>query len=128
MMENVIFFYLILGIIFILMNFPTPQIYLGLLIFFIFKWIFNYRKCSISWLECKIRGVRREKGYLNIFLDSIIDIRNTNNIYIIYLISLFIIIYELIYKKRFYDIFSYRLPRDPPFIIDPPVQLPTTKL
>ena len=128
MMENVIFFYLILGIIFILMNFPTPQIYLGLLIFFIFKWIFNYRKCSISWLECKIRGVKREKGYLNIFLDSIIDIRNTNNIYIIYLISLFIIIYELIYKKRFYDIFSYRLPRDPPFIIDPPVQLPTTKL
>ena len=106
MIDKIIFFYLLFGLLLILINISVPQIYLGILVFFTFKWIFNYRKCSISWLECKIRGVEKKDGYLNNFLDNIIDIRNTNNIYYIYIISFFILIYELIYKKRIYDLTS----------------------
>ena len=106
MKDKIVFFYLFIGLLLILINISVPQIYLGILFFFTFKWIFNYRKCSISWLECKIRGVEKKDGYLNNFLDNIIDIRNTNNIYFIYIISFFILIYELIYKKRIYDLTS----------------------
>lgn len=112
MIDKLIFFYLIIGLLFIFINIPIPQVYLGFLIFFTFKWVFNYRKCTISWLECKIRGVEKKNGYLNYCLDTIVDIRNTNNIYIIYIVSFGIILYELIYKKRIYDILHLSSPTE----------------
>ena len=47
-----------------------------LLITFTVKIIINYRKCTLSYLECKIRGVKQEEGYLNDFFNRIFDIRN----------------------------------------------------
>ncbi|AUF82641.1 hypothetical protein TetV_559 [Tetraselmis virus 1] len=52
-----------------------PQWYIGLLLFGGFKIIFNYRKCTISYIECKLRGVKKEQGILNSFLDGIINLR-----------------------------------------------------
>ena len=39
--------------------------------------IFNLRKCTFGYMECKIRGVKRDKGYINNFLDGIVDHRNS---------------------------------------------------
>lgn len=40
-----------------------------LCIFLMLKWIFNYRKCTFGYLECKIRNVKREKGIINNFCE-----------------------------------------------------------
>lgn len=55
---------------------PVPEWYLMLSLYLGFKWIFDYRKCTLSYLECKLRGVPREEGYLNRFLDELVDLRN----------------------------------------------------
>ena len=42
-----VYLYLIIGLLSIYFKKPLPRVYLGLLIFFVFKWIFNYRKCTL---------------------------------------------------------------------------------
>ena len=54
--------------------------------------IFNYRKCTISYIECKLRNVKKDHGYINNFVNQIIDIRETNSSIFIYIYA-FIIIY-----------------------------------
>lgn len=49
---------------------PIKQVAKILAIYFMLKWIFSYRKCTISYLECKLRGVPKEEGYLNSFLEQ----------------------------------------------------------
>ena len=104
MITSLIYLYLFIGLLCIYKTGNTPKYYIGILIFLTFKWIFNYRKCTFSWLECKIRGVKKEEGYLNNFLDNIVDIRYSKNIYIILIICFFIIIYELIYKGKYKEL------------------------
>ena len=72
------YLYLFLGYYFIYNNENINKNYLALLIFFSFKIIFNYRKCTISYIECKLRGVKKEQGYLYRFLDIIINLRYSN--------------------------------------------------
>ena len=103
----IIYIYLIFGIICIILNKSLPRVYLGLLIFFTFKWIFNYRKCTISRIECMIRNVEKEEGYLYNLLNDIVDVRYDNNIYIIIPICMIIIIYELYYKGRYKELFIF---------------------
>ena len=31
--------------------------------YFLFRWLTNYRKCTISFIECKTRGIKKEKGF-----------------------------------------------------------------
>ena len=37
--------------------------------------IFNYKKCTLSFFECKFRGVKKENGYLYRFMDKFINLR-----------------------------------------------------
>ena len=60
--------------------------------FFLFKWIFNYRKCTVSYIECKLRGVKKEEGYVNYIVNEIIDINKWKYKYIIYLFTIFVFI------------------------------------
>ena len=69
-----IYLYLLLGLYLIINNHKIPRLYLGLLIFFTFKWIFNYRKCTFSRIECIVRNVEKEEGYLYRLLETIVDI------------------------------------------------------
>lgn len=46
------------------------QWYMALLFFMYFKVLFRYDKCTISYIECKARGVPKTEGYLYGFLDS----------------------------------------------------------
>ena len=43
------------------------SIYLSL--FLLIKWIFNHRNCSFGYIECKIRNIKREEGYINKFCE-----------------------------------------------------------
>jgi hypothetical protein len=91
-----IYSYLLFGIYFILFNIKPPKLYIGLILFFAFKWIFNYRKCTISRIECLIRGVKKEEGYINRILNTIVDLRYDNNIYMIILLCIILLIHSII--------------------------------
>ena len=77
----------------IILNKSLPRVYLGLLIFFTFKWIFNYRKCTIGYLEVKFRDVSKEQSIIYKYLNKCIDIRKSNLVIILYFIAI-IVIYE----------------------------------
>ena len=62
---------------------------IGICVYLLFKWITDYRKCTFSFIECKmIRGVKKEEGYIYNFLEPIFDINTYENRYIIYVIVL----------------------------------------
>ena len=42
--------------------------------YFLFKWLMDYRKCTVSYIECKLRGVPKERGYLYRFLEAIFSV------------------------------------------------------
>ena len=85
--------YLIIGILYTFIDKYVPQQFTILIVFFMLKMIFNYKKCTISYLECKLRHVKREDGYLSSFIDHIVDLRNFKYKNIMYLIGLAIIMH-----------------------------------
>ena len=93
-----VYLFAIIGFSFIFMDENLPNWYMAIVLFFTFKWIFNYRKCTISYIECVIRKVKKEEGYLYRFLNGIVDIRYHNHIALFYLMSFFIITYHYFYK------------------------------
>ena len=99
----IVFLYLIPGIYFMILDTKMNEIYLGIIIFFTFKWIFNYRKCTISRIECLLRRVKKEQGYLYRFLNNLVDIRFKEEIKIIIPICILYILYNMIYKKQIFD-------------------------
>ena len=72
---------------------------LCLSLYFMLKWLTNYRKCTVSYLECKIRGVKKEQGYLYNILEEIFDLNQSNLKYLVYLFTIIILIinYNKIY-------------------------------
>ncbi len=72
---------------------------LGLVLFFTLKWILNYRKCTISYIEIKLRGVKKEKGLLYNFLNKCVDLRQNKIIYLLYLLS-FILLIDYFYSEK----------------------------
>lgn len=60
---------------------------IGICVYLLFKWLSDYRKCTFSYIECKmIRGVKKEEGYIYNFLEPIFDINKYENRYLIYVI------------------------------------------
>ena len=96
----IVYLFLFLGLILISNDINIPRTYIGLLLFFLIKLVFNYRKCTISYIECKLRKVKKEQGYLNSFLDQILDLRYTPHIYIMYFISAIILYYYFVVRKN----------------------------
>lgn len=47
-----------------------------LCLFFFFKWFTNYDACTLSYIECKLRGVKKEQGILYNFLKDLISIND----------------------------------------------------
>ena len=92
----IICIYFLVGIIYIFLKKELPRIYVAILFFFSLKIIINYRQCTIGYLECKLRGVKKGEGYLNQFMDLVIDIRYTNHVYYLLIVSFVILYYDLI--------------------------------
>jgi len=61
--------------------------------------LFNYKKCTFSYLECKLRNVKREDGFLASFLDHIVDLRNSKQKNVLYGISAVLIMHTEFIKK-----------------------------
>ena len=59
--------------------------------FLLIKWIFNYRKCTFGYYECKLRNVKKDKGYINNYCEHFGDLIYSEYNYIIFI--LFVIIY-----------------------------------
>ena len=95
---ELVYLYLIFGIIMSLNDIDLPGNYIFLILFFGFKWIFNYRKCTISYVECKLRGVKKENGYLYSLLKEIIDLRYSEHIYCIGLLCGLLLYYHFVIK------------------------------
>lgn len=68
-----------------------------LCIFFLVKWIINYRKCTVSYIECKLRGIKKEKGVVFNIMEDILDINKSNYKYLIYLFV--ILVFYFNFKK-----------------------------
>ena len=90
----------IILILVIIIDKTLPNWYISILIFFTFKWIFNYRKCTLSYFECLIRSVKKEDGILYNILEHSINIRNTNHIFLYNLLSFIILFHFFIIKKN----------------------------
>ena len=87
--------YMFIGIICIFYYENIPPWYFAITLYFYFKWIFNYRKCTISYIECQLRGVKKKDGYLFRLLEYIVDFRYNPNIYYILMFQSFILLFYL---------------------------------
>ena len=96
-----ILFYLIFGIYHFLINKEPDVIYTIILLYFTIKIIVDYRKCTLSYLECKIRNVKKEKGYINKFFDDLFSIRNETKEkrYLLLLLSIALSVYFVFIKN-----------------------------
>ena len=68
-------------------------------IYLLFKWVTDYRKCTISYIEIKLRNVEKEQGILYNFLEDLIDFNTCDYRYILYILIstlLFVNIYKLV--------------------------------
>ncbi len=95
-----VYTYLLYGILSIITKKHVSMLYLFLLLFCCFKVTTNYRVCSVAYLECKLRKIKREESIMNQFLDPIVDLRYTNHIYPLVILSFYILTYNFIYLRR----------------------------
>ena len=79
-----------------------PQWYIIILYFIVFRMVFDYNKCTISYIECKVRGVPKKFGYIYQFLQTINDLRNNSFVFYISIILAVIVTwkYFIIDKSR----------------------------
>ena len=96
--------YLLFGLYHMVYNLELDPNYTILLLFFTFKIIINFRKCTLSYIECKLRGVKKEQGYLNQFFDKLFDIRNENEktTKLLLLISFIVLYYAMFVNNKFF--------------------------
>ena len=51
-----------------------PNWYVAITTFIVLKMVFKYNKCTMSYFECKLRGVRKEHGYIYRTLQALMDL------------------------------------------------------
>lgn len=104
-----VYAYLSIGIYCICKNYNIDQNYMILLIIFLLKSMFDYRKCTVSYLETKLRSVKKKDGYLFTLMDDILNIRNTEHIGLIYIICSVILYYYFGIKEDiiYYNLFAF---------------------
>ena len=91
--EYIVKIFLSYGLYHMIINVIIPLSYIKLLLFLTIKVLLDYNKCTISYLEVKLRGVKKEEGYLYDLLTSLNNLRYHKD----FLILLFIINIFLIY-------------------------------
>lgn len=81
-------------------NIPIP--YILIISFPMVKALFDYRVCSMAYLECKVRDIKREDSLVNKFLDPIVDLRYSNHIYPLFIISFTILYISIVRYLKTY--------------------------
>ena len=95
----ILILYFYYGISKIIFNNNLSHSYIVLSFFMFFKIICNYYQCTISYLECKLRKVKKEEGYLYNFLNNFIELRYSK--YFILLIIYYIYINYYYFNYNF---------------------------
>ena len=67
-----------------------------LILFLLLKWILNHRKCTLSYIECKIRNIKKEKSYIYNYCEYFGDLIYNKNNDILFLIMFILLIINLI--------------------------------
>ena len=89
--------YTIIGILCIFLKEPLIDLYYFIYAYIMFKWLLDYRLCTLSYIECKIiRGIPKEEGILYNLLNEITNLRDT------YYIYPYMIIFVLFTYYKFY--------------------------
>ena len=88
----IIIVFIIIGFLYKFIDKRIPPNYIVLVGFCTFKMVFNYKKCTFSYLECKMRKVKRQDGLLASFLDYVVDVGQTPYKYLLYPLSVFFFI------------------------------------
>ena len=78
--------------------------FITLIIFFSLKWIFDYRKCTFSYIEVKLRGVKKEEGIIYQILEKCMEIRKSSLVFLFYFIALTIVFEYYTREKIVYAI------------------------
>ena len=55
-------------------NRSLPTWYVTLTTFIVLKMVFKYNKCTVSYIECKLWGVKKEQGCIYRTLQSLMDL------------------------------------------------------
>ena len=77
-------------------------------LYFLFRMLTDYRKCTLSYIECKIRNVDKKQGHINKILNNLIDYNKKSYRFFIYIFLIFIIsinyyklnIFFILYAKK----------------------------
>jgi hypothetical protein len=75
------------------------EISIVLCLYLLIKWLSDYRKCTVSFIECKLRGVKKENGYLNSYLDPIINMNRHRDRYLYYGTAVAVISLNIVAQK-----------------------------
>jgi len=65
--------------------------------YLLLRWITNYHKCNLTELEYKLRGVKKDDGFIYSIIKPIFDINKTKFNYLCYFIV--VVLWYLSYKK-----------------------------
>lgn len=65
-------------------------------IFLLLKWIFNYRNCTFGYYECKLRNVKKDKGYINNYCEYFGDLIYSEYNYLIFILFMLVYLINLI--------------------------------
>lgn len=75
-------------------NHDLLKLNISICIFLLFRWVTNYKKCTLVYFECKIRNIKKEESFAYNILTQIIDINKKSNIEIFYLLISYLIFYN----------------------------------
>ena len=100
----IVYIYIAIGLCFMAIDKRIPRVYITIIIYFCFKMITLYDKCTLSYLECKLRNVKKENGYLYDFLHSIVSLRYTPHAIYIYMISFIFVVFYI--NQEYKDLFT----------------------
>lgn len=67
----------------------------------LYKFTLNYRKCTVSYIECKIRKIKKEEGFIYNALDEIYNLNQTKYKKLVILFIVFILLVNV--KKCIYN-------------------------
>ena len=65
-------------------------------IFVMLKWLVNHRLCTFGYYECKLRKVKKNEGYINMFCDYFGDMIYSEYNYMFYIILILVNIINVI--------------------------------
>ena len=105
--DIIIYLFILIGFLYIWKERRIPEKYAVIVAFCTFKIITNYRKCTFSRLECKLRKVKKEDGVLASFLDRVVDLRYSKYKYFLYVVSAILLVFTENLKQKITDPFYF---------------------